>query len=290
MPSRINGINLAELVTQGRQLEAATHSAKRILDDKPAEHPNSRVKKPGRYSRKSVNPKYLSNNNEKNTKCPNCSSKACKGNHKCLAYNLECFDCHKQGHFRGAKSCKKPKYKQRTRRVESDDSTETESSSSDSEDLPTSSDSDRCPPINRIKSKKLHRHLSKIQRIQTKKIRKISKKPRYQVNITIKEQIIPAFADTGADINIMSLKNAKLLHLPLKKCKTKIRPYVSIPIKCSGYYDGTIIHGSTVANIRFYVVRRELETLLSGRASEALGIIKFDPQDQPNISITQYRQ
>lgn len=56
----------------------------------------------------------------------------------------------------------------------------------------------------------------------------------------------------------------------------KIRPYGAKPVKCKGYYVGPAMHGDAVTNVRIYVVYKEVETLLSGQASEALGIIKFN--------------
>ena len=46
-------------------------------------------------------------------------------------------------------------------------------------------------------------------------------------------------------------------------------------MKCVGYYMGAVMHSDTVANVRIYVVDKEVETLLSGPACEALGIISF---------------
>ena len=47
-------------------------------------------------------------------------------------------------------------------------------------------------------------------------------------------------------------------------------------MKCCGYYIGTVRYGDAVANICLYVVKQDVETLLSGRLSEELGIIKFN--------------
>ena len=46
-------------------------------------------------------------------------------------------------------------------------------------------------------------------------------------------------------------------------------------MKFVGYYMGTVMHNDTVANVRIYVVDKEVETLLSGPACEVLGIISF---------------
>ena len=76
----------------------------------------------------------------------------------------------------------------------------------------------------------------------------------------------------------MSVKKAEEIGLALNKTKMKIRPYGAKPVKCKGYYVGPAMHGDAVTNVRIYVVDKEVETLLSGQASEALGIIKFNKQ------------
>ena len=86
-------------------------------------------------------------------------------------------------------------------------------------------------------------------------------KNKYQVIIGVKEQAITAFADTGADISIMSKKTADHLNLPLTRTTVQIKPYGSKNLKCVGYYTGPIKYGDAVANISFDVVKKDLETL-----------------------------
>ena len=117
----------------------------------------------------------------------------------------------------------------------------------------------------------------KIRRVHRKyPVRKFASKPCHQVNVVIKENIVPVFTDTGADISVMSFEEAKKLNLPLKRTRAKIRPYGSKTLKCTGFYDGTVMFGETVANARIYVIKKKLETLLSGRLCEELGIIEFN--------------
>ena len=117
----------------------------------------------------------------------------------------------------------------------------------------------------------------KIRRVRWKyPVRKFASKPCYQVNVVIKENIVPVFTDTGADISVMSSKEAKKLNLPLQRTRAKIRPYGSKTLKCTGFYDGTVMFRETVANARIYVIKKKLETLLSGRLCEELGIIEFN--------------
>ena len=83
------------------------------------------------------------------------------------------------------------------------------------------------------------------------------------------------FADSGANISVMPLSMATKLGLPLSKTKMCIKPHGSKTMKCVGYYMGAVMHSDTVANVGIYVVNKEAETLLSGPACEALGIISF---------------
>ena len=76
----------------------------------------------------------------------------------------------------------------------------------------------------------------------------------------------------------MSKKCAKGLDLKLCKTKMKVHPYGSKTLRCVGEYIGTIMHGSKVVNAVIYVVKQEVETLLSGEVCEALGIIEFTPK------------
>ena len=101
--------------------------------------------------------------------------------------------------------------------------------------------------------------------------------PRYEVDVVINEKSTRAFADTGADISVMSKSKARELGLKLCKAKMKIKPYGSKAVKCKRCYVGTIMHGDRVVTACIYIVRQEVETLLSGRVCEELGIIEFNP-------------
>ena len=85
-------------------------------------------------------------------------------------------------------------------------------------------------------------------------------------------------------IQLMPHHQARAPNPPLNKCMLKICPYCSKPFKCAGYYDGTAMCSTTMANVRCYVVK-QVETLLSGRPSEELGIITFNPHAE-KLSIT----
>ena len=52
-----------------------------------------------------------------------------------------------------------------------------------------------------------------------------------------------------------------------------------------GYYVGAIMHNEHVANICIYIINKEVETLLSGPAAEALGILTFNIKDKNQPSL-----
>lgn len=117
---------------------------------------------------------------------------------------------------------------------------------------------------------KLSKHVTKISHFRLKEIRKISKQSRYQVTNVLKENTTPAFTDTGADISVMLLKCAKSIQLPLTNTKIKIQTYDYKPLKCVGYYNDTVMYGSSVANIQLYVVKPNVQTFLIGKICEEL--------------------
>ena len=121
--------------------------------------------------------------------------------------------------------------------------------------------------------------------MRRKRVRRSRTQPRYQVDVIINEKETKAFADTGADVSVMSEKNAKKLGLELSRTRMKIKPYGSNSYKCKGCYIGTIMFGEIVENVVIYVVKQNVETLLSRRVSEALGIIKFCPDAHTNDDI-----
>ena len=95
------------------------------------------------------------------------------------------------------------------------------------------------------------------------------------MNVTIKEQKVAVFADTGADICVMSRQTARKLNLDIQKTKMRIRPYGSSPKKYLEEYTGTIMFNANVVNARIYIITQKVETLLSGLVCEELGFINF---------------
>ena len=267
--------DLTKLLSQGRSLESADLGVSVIKKEDTSEFGMGNVKrtKPGKYSRKS-RPREKETSKES---CETCSSWKCPGKKKCPAYDMECFACNKKGHFRGAPACKRSsKKKVTTRRLEE---SETDSSSDFEEDEDTSGSSSESDKDNRINFTQSRKYVTKIRRMRRAEKKKKSRKnkPRYQVEVVVNGQNIHAFADTGADICIMSTKNAHSLMLPIQKTKMKIKPYGSKKMRCSGEYVGTIMYGNNVTNTSIYIIDQDVETLLSGAVCEDLNIIKYNP-------------
>lgn len=272
--------DLQNLVNKGRSLESATKGAEIIKKEESVESFVSRTK-PGKYSRKSEKKKSsnfqpASRNTDGKQRCLTCSSSTCQGKNKCPAYELTCFDCNKKGHFRGAKACnsRSKHWNRRSRRLEETDS---ESEENYSDESPSSSDRESTSSDNEVKFTRSRKHITKIRRTRRTKYHQKQQKPRYQVDVIIKEKIVPAFADTGADICIMSKKTATDLQIPIHKTKMKIKPYGSKKVKCCGEYTGTIMFADHVANTSIYIIDHDVETLLSGKVSEDLNIIEYNP-------------
>ena len=283
--------DLPTLVKKGRSLEAAERGSERIKSNEAGD--TRRVKTPGKYSRKKSSKDKMRKSYAPPTdslpQCKTCSSSRCKGKKACPGYNGQCFDCNEKGHFRGSAACKKPsKYYRNARRVESDSESSSSplSSSDESEFSPSSSESDTPEESSSSRSSTKHskskNRISRVRRVQSRripekrKVRRVEHKPRYQVDIVVNEKPFTAFADTGADICVMSHANSKSLGLKLSKTNLKIRPFGSKSIRCVGHYTGPVMFGNNVANLRFFVIKKDVETLLSGRASEELGIISFN--------------
>ena len=265
--------SLEDLQTKGRQIEAATFGAERIKkESRDPGSGNAHVNRtqPGRYSKKG-------RKGQNSQDCRNCSNKSCQGGTKCFGYGRECFDCGGKNHLKGARNCekkRKKKKKEHEKAMRVSDGKKDESNTSEE----SASDSDSEKEVKRLAAKiSAARFVAHVRRSSTKSHRKRPvHRPRYQVPVVIKERKINMFADTGADISIISKSLADDLGLPLLKTKMRIKPYGSKKrIRCVGYYVGPVRYKDEIANIGIYVVKGNVEALLSGAASEALGVISF---------------
>ena len=132
---------------------------------------------------------------------------------------------------------------------------------------------------NQVLKAKYGAHVWMIGRARHTTRHKKHKKSNYQVEIGINGKKIIATADTGAEICVISKYNAKALVLPLHKTRMKIKSYGSSSLKCKGVHMGPVICGEAAANLKIYVVNRDVDTLLSRPASGA--IIKFNEELAP---------
>ena len=282
---------LEELSTKGRAIEASGYGATAIKQEPPEEVKRT---KPGRYSKKYSDQKKWSprqkdsreDYKDHGKKCKNCSSTRCDSGKRCPAVKVTCFSCGNPGHFRGAEACKK-KFTRKSRRVDEGSSTEGtsgENTSGTESEYQDSSDGEADGQTGSRSNTNMRRVLSKIPTIRriggrrrSNNIRKTDS--RYNLNVIIMERKVPVFCDTGADICIMSKKNAQRIGLDVVPTSMKIRPYGARTKKCLGEAICTIRHNDSVANTKMYILRKEVETLLSGTICEELGIITLNTQD-----------
>ena len=292
--------DLTTLVAKGRSLEAATAGADKIKTEMNLDNNVARLK-PKRYSRK-FDRKSRSGNGSAKVKCDTCSNPRCKGDKSCPGKTITCHDCDKKGHYKGARACEKNKKPARRAKKkaksDSDSSSDSDTDASDSSDAKTrrvthdsltkgtdasnlnanqSSDSDTgSEPVARQARRRqlICRIKGGVRKAEKKKSR--SPKSRYEMQVVINGHKTEAYADTGADLCVMSLKTAKRLKLPLSKTKMQIRPYGSKAKPCKGLYVGTVMYEDQVTNAKFYILNDNVETLLSGKVCEDLGIIKLN--------------
>lgn len=128
------------------------------------------------------------------------------------------------GHFRGAACCKGKK-SVLSNWVNTKTTSESDSYSSDSSEEGQKKGK---------KTRRLTKYVTHDNRMRckTKKVRETSNSPRYEVDVVINGQTTKSFADTGADISVMSKQQAKALGLKLNKTKIKIKPFGSKPVEC----------------------------------------------------------
>ena len=97
---------------------------------------------------------------------------------------------------------------------------------------------------------------------------------------------VTANTDTGADINVMPMSEAKRLNLPIQHSRMKIYPYGGKPYRVKGKYEGTTSFGDTIIPTTWYIVGKKVEPLLSGESAERLGIISFNGEKVSHIYST----
>ena len=290
-----NEWTLEDLIDNGRSMEAANKGALKIK----SEPSDIRRTAPGKYSKR----KNLRKDKNSETTCTTCTNPKCRGGKKCFGLQVTCFACDKKGHYAGAKACKKKNNlksskrptkkrgkKPRANKVEEDISASETSSEISDEDVDSSSSgassSGDITDSSDIEAntKRLRSRIPRIRKIagarKRQRIRRTVSK--YMTEVVIKETPIIVHADTGADVCVISKKNAKKMNLERLPTRMRIRPYGSKSYRCDSVYIGTIMFGENVTTAEIYVVNKNVETLLSGPVCEDLGILTFTKGAQVN--------
>ena len=288
---------LDDLQNQARAIIASDKGAA-VIKQEPKDE--IRRTKPGKYSKKNVDkskentyfkgkPQSLTNLK----KCKKCSSPRCDGERKCPGRKATCFACGQLGHFCGAAACKK-RFVRGSRRVDGDSSSSssdqeqsdspegyTTSESSDGEDLEATGSNK--PAIARVRF-----NIPTVRRINGRRYPNIRRaKSKYALNVIIHERKVPVFCDTGADICIMDRRNAERIGLDIMPTPMRIRPFGSRSQKCLGEATCVVRHKHNVANTKFYIIDKRVETLLSGAVCEELGIITLNADDTSSVLKTE---
>ena len=214
-----------------------------------------------------------------------CQTCARKGGHTegytCPGLKVECFDCHKKGHFRKAPVCEGPdNYKKekgnKKRQAGSTPGKKVRKISSD-EDSTDTSDSSVAESINRIEV------VNAVDNDSIKKEGKVSVSVRPRkggVKIEAKWT-----ADSGVSKSLLreeeweKMKN-KNSSLKLKKNKINFRPYgtkIILPVIGRAKVVLQCQSGAKVKSM-VYVVKNQRESLLGRRDGQKLGIIQIIPE------------
>jgi len=240
--------DLKDTIQNGRSNEVSVKGLATIKQESLEIHRT----RPGKYSRKFVPQSKRNTSENKKDKCQTCTSWRCKGGKECIAQKGECYSCQKKGHYSGAAVCKK-KHSHATRKVDASDENNTDSEASDLSDVEAN--------VSRLFSRiPTVRFVGKVRKNDS--VRRT--KSRYEFEVIVKSKKIKVYADTGAEINVMSKKmanNSKLKNYPTKMA---IKPYNSNTKPCFGETVATFTFCENVANVKFYIIDAKLETLISG--------------------------
>ena len=287
--------SLEDLLKEGRVTEASLIAASEIKAEPPHQSGLQNINRAaGPYSskgKKKFKPDKKDSSTSRKFLCWKCEDSKCQGYNKCKYASKECKNCKKHGHSSRSRLCpsnkkkfekhdgRNGKRKANRTRVLSD-----ESSSEDEDD--TSSSGDEVCAVKaeglkiltvKVKRKKLLKscNAASIRGGRRQKPRKQGAKKDFHTTVIINGVPVVALADTGADVNVMSKAKAKAIGLKWVKSRIKLRPYGSKPIKICGIYHGPVKFDETVVNAQIFIVKRPLETLLSGETAEELGIVSF---------------
>ena len=301
---------LTELLQQGRLTESSLIAASEIkIEEHGGDYEINRAKA-GPYSSKqaksnihargdevqSCSKSRKGNTSPKKSKflCFKCEDPKCAGFNKCKYYQKKCRTCKMSGHGPKSRLCRankkanekheketRKKKTNRTQRLPTDSSSNTEDTESDSstsgeEVCAISAEKIKILRVSVDKSKLLRKcNRATVKGGRRHKPKKCSSKKDFHASVVINGAPVVALVDTGADVNVMSKKEARLIGIKWKKCKIKLRPYGSKPIKVCGMYTGMVKFDENIVEADIFIVRNSLETLLSGITAEELGIVSF---------------
>ena len=200
-------------------------------------------------------------------KCSTCT-RAAHPVGKCPGLTMECYTCHKKGHMKNSKACKKRGGKEKVDRVDASDTEDTDSDVSVGRVVEHSTETvcragqraGKCKVVNlTIQAVDKGQHMKKVEFMPL-------------VDSGVYRTLL-----SEADWTIMRKKNKTL---NIKKCRVKFTPYQSV--------EGLQMLGRTKANLWapggattstiVYVVRGSGQSLLGLKDAEDLGIIEINPE------------
>ena len=264
---------LDKLETQGRKAEAAKAGTAQMKEKTSARV--ERVGKPGKYSRKTKQREQLeeskgSKNKTKPNKCWNCGRDKCNFRF-CPAKKSTCRKCGQKGHWDTGSIC--PENQKEGKANYHDASVSTSTSTSPEEE--TSESEVSSPEVRKTNMVKRSRKYKAFKIAGSRRVAKVRRKKGFKVQVQINGCNINTTADTGADINVMGEKTAKTMDLKIEKTKMKISPHGAKPFRAIGEVMTDTMFGQKKTQTIWYVVRKDVEALLSGETAEELGIITF---------------
>ena len=251
-----NDWGLADLVTNGRRIEAAGRSMKEFGDENKS--PNIKMEPAYHINRSNVSHKQF--NSFKSDDCSRCSTPNCVGGKKCPAYGKTCTYCRKLHHFESVCFRKKkniPPPKAHFKQSNAVDVGEDSDSDADAGKSITSTPTNKTLIINAVDSNELK-----------------------TVPVVMGGLEIDVLPDSGSKANVIGDNYlSETMLSTLSPTKTVLQPYKSEKIIPLGKIYTNTHWGNLKYRTKWYVVDKgklgNCPPLLSSRTSEALGILQI---------------
>ena len=241
--------DLPILRVEGMKIESASKSAMEIAGDTES------INKLGRYSMKNLR----SQEQSKALKKINCYRCGVESDNKsiaqharnCPAKKVTCNKCQMVGHYE--KCCKSVKEVQVADGVEEEDI---------------------CALAYSVN---LFRVKSNVDEVKCD----------FKVQLLINNSLDKVLADTGARVSVCSLRKAKQWGLISKMTPStvKIKPYKSKMIPTLGQSRCSVTCGSSSVSVVWHIIEEDCEPVLAGVHAKQLGIIVFNPNQEPFMPI-----